>query len=280
MRSAGRCRSRGRKKRHSWNYAVILEFNNMNEEELRIRETAKRFAARKENQKKIIQELSKDCYSSSHPSVWFMAGSPGAGKTETAKELVKRLEEWHGHKVVLVDPDTIRSHLPGYGGGNAHLFQLAVTNMVHVIVSYLCDHAISFLLDGTFANGKIADENVKRALSIKNAQVGVYYIHLDPLQAWNFTQKREALEGRRIRKEVFIRQYYASREAVKAVKDKFGARVSVLVFNRVLEDVDSTGIVQVQEASFSREIDLIAPISYTKEELDGLISEKYVIQKD
>ena len=53
----------------------------------------------------------------------FMAGSPGAGKTEFSKSLISIIEEARHCNVVRIDADEVRGHLPGYVGGNAYLFQ-------------------------------------------------------------------------------------------------------------------------------------------------------------
>lgn len=245
----------------------------MHEAERRVQEAAKEYARKSEHKKRIIEMLTKGGFSGSHPSIWFMAGSPGAGKTEVSKELVKRLEAWHQHTVVRIDPDEVRGYLPGYTGGNAHLFQLAVTNIIHAVLGYLLKHGVSFILDGTFANERIAHENIKRALAAKNANVGIYYVHLDPIQAWNFTQKRELAEGRRITKDVFIRQYFAAREVVKNIKVRHGDQVSLVVFNRSLAVQGAEGMVHVQEVSDVAQIDVIAPIPYSKAELTSIISD-------
>ena len=64
-----------------------------------------------------------------HPVSLFMAGSPGAGKTESAIELIAQL----GSPVVRIDVDELRKECQGYGGGNAWLFQKAVSVLVDKI---------------------------------------------------------------------------------------------------------------------------------------------------
>lgn len=44
----------------------------------------------------------------SHPISVFMAGSPGAGKTEFSKNLIKEI----GHGVIRIDPDEVRNLIP------------------------------------------------------------------------------------------------------------------------------------------------------------------------
>lgn len=53
-----------------------------------------------------------------HPVSLFMAGSPGAGKTEISKRLIEKFS----NKPVRIDADEIRELIPGYTGANSYLF--------------------------------------------------------------------------------------------------------------------------------------------------------------
>src|SRR5271167_3522052 len=88
-----------------------------------IREAAKVFAKR--NKMRIAKELTDPTkfHPEETPISVFMAGSPGAGKTEFSKSLISDIEEARRCNVVRIDADEIRSRMPGYVGGNAHLFQ-------------------------------------------------------------------------------------------------------------------------------------------------------------
>ncbi len=81
----------------------------------------------------------------------FMAGSPGAGKTEVSKRLIEDLEKRFNHSILRIDSDELRERIPGYTGANSHLFQTAVS----LIVERIHDHALSnrqtFIFDGTFS---------------------------------------------------------------------------------------------------------------------------------
>ena len=59
-----------------------------------------------------------------------MAGSPGAGKTEASLELLKKFGE---SAVMRIDPDELRTYFSSYTGGNAWLFQRAVSVLVDKI---------------------------------------------------------------------------------------------------------------------------------------------------
>lgn len=55
----------------------------------------------------------------------FMAGSPGAGKTEASKALVSELGSF-----LRIDPDEFRQAIPGYDGSNSWLMHRAVSYLV------------------------------------------------------------------------------------------------------------------------------------------------------
>jgi UDP-N-acetylglucosamine kinase len=52
-------------------------------------------------------------------------------------------------------------------------------------------------------------------------------VYQEPRLAWDFVQKREAAEGRRIRPEHFTEQYFAARDVVNRLKAELGADISV-----------------------------------------------------
>jgi hypothetical protein len=157
----------------------------------------------------------------------FMAGSPGAGKTEAAKEIIAQLESAPGApKVLRIDPDDLRAEFPGYTGANSWLFQRAISIWVDKMHDLALDQRQTFLLDGTLSNYERAERNVERSLG-RNRAVTVWYVYQSPLLAWEFVQAREAEEGRNIPPERFIDQYFAARDVVNALKRKFGPKIQV-----------------------------------------------------
>lgn len=162
-----------------------------------------------------------------------MAGSPGAGKTEFSKRLLAPFEVGE-RKIVRIDPDDIRALIPSYIPGRAELFQAAVGIAVEKVHDAVLRRGQHFLLDGTSANLPKFESNIRRSLD-KNRQAIVEYVYQDPLVAWEFTQKREALESRNIPKEAFLTQFFAAYENVCRVKESFGTTVTVDVIQRNIE---------------------------------------------
>ena len=160
-----------------------------------------------------------------HPVSVFMAGSPGAGKTEASKELIARYEI-DGLRVLRIDPGELRAEFPGYTGGNSWLFQKAVTPLIERIHDLALEQQQSFLLDGTLSSYDVARRNIDRSLK-RHRTVQLLYVYQEPEQAWRFVQAREAAEGRRIEPESFRDQYFAARETVNRLKADLGRAISI-----------------------------------------------------
>jgi len=194
------------------------------------------------------------------PVSLFMAGSPGAGKTESSKRLI---EATSGPPPVRIDADDIRTIFPNYNGTNSHIFQRACTIGVNKLFDYVLHNNINAILDGTFAYGK-AMENIERSLK-HNRIVIIYYLFQDPAVAWHFTQVREAKEGRRVSKEVFISSFLKARENVVQAKTQFGDKVELkLVIKDFIKDFEKL-------YEHVERLDNYLPKVYTKEELEKLL---------
>lgn len=115
----------------------------------------------RQHKKELIQKLTdvQKVPVDEAPVAIFMAGSPGAGKTEFAEDFL-RLSSGDLEDIVFMDPDQLRSLMPGYGGANAHLFQKAVTRLINELYSCVLKKKQSFLLDGTMSSFEQAEKNI------------------------------------------------------------------------------------------------------------------------
>ena len=195
----------------------------------------------------------------------FMAGSPGAGKTEASKALLDELENVEkGRKILRIDPDELRPEFEHYSGDNAWLFQPAVSILVDNIHDLALEQRQSFILDGTLSNYEKAVNNIDRSLKRKR-QVQILYVYQTPEQAWGFVQAREKTEGRKIMPEQFINQYFAARENVNKLKNRFGKNISV---DLLLKEIDGSG--KLYKAGIDQ-IDNHIPEKYTRTDIEKLI---------
>lgn len=103
----------------------------------------------KQNKSRIAKELTDPAKYAPEivPISAFMAGSPGAGKTEFSKSLIKILEEDSERRVVRIDGDEVRPLIPGYIGNNSHLFQGAISLIVEKMHDLVLHRKQSFVLD-------------------------------------------------------------------------------------------------------------------------------------
>ncbi len=217
----------------------------------------------KANKKRIAREMTdpQRFASEQNPVSVFMAGSPGAGKTEASIEL---LEKFKGSPILRIDPDELRSKFEGYDGTNAYLFQSAVSILVEKIHDLALKQSQSFILDGTLSNYSKAKENIERSLD-KGRMVEILYVYQDPIQAWRFVLAREAAEGRRIMPEHFIDQYFAARDVVNRLKRKYEKSIHV---DLLVKNIDNSH--RLYKAGIDR-IDSHIPEKYTAADIERLL---------
>ena len=195
------------------------------------------------------------------PLTIFMAGAPGAGKTEASKEMLRNFN------ILRVDPDDFREHFPGYTGSNSRLFQGAVSLIVERVFDKLVRSNKSFLLDGTSANLSVVRSNIKRALK-RNRCVRTWYVYQDPVLSWEFVQAREITEGRGIPLESFIDQYFNSRFVIRQMKEEFADELSVDVLVKNFNDDDPKFFENVSS------VDAVCPSSLTREQLATILMQE------
>ena len=226
--------------------------NNSEEE---ISERALAYAAK--HKKTIVADAIKNFTEEEYPISIFMAGSPGAGKTESSRQIAKNIGN-----VLRIDADALRNHFQecGYNGKNSHLFQRAASRLVHKIHDAALEKKISFLLDGTFANESIAMQNIERSLK-RERSVFIVFVYQSPWIAWNFVLAREVAEGRRIRMEDFAEKFCASREVVNKMKEKFKDKIELMLLSKDLDGADKFFKKSVER------IDDHIPKKYTESEI-------------
>ena len=197
----------------------------------------------------------------------FMAGSPGAGKTEFSKRLVAILEHNRKRRVVRIDGDQLRTLFPGYVGSNSNLFQGAVSLVIEKVHDLVLHNKQNFVFDGTLADFDKAVENIRRSFE-RGRPVFIFYIYQKPDVAWRFTQAREIAEGRNIPKEAFIEQFLAARETVSRLLLEFGTTVNLFIVKKNFETNSVEDLVEIQSVE---QIDATIKERYSKDDLHRLI---------
>jgi predicted ABC-type ATPase len=235
----------------------------MTEEHIAIKAKAEEYA--KENKLKIAREkTSKEIYlPETNPVSVFMAGSPGAGKTESSRNLLKKFSD-NGNNIIRIDPDELRECFVDYKGSNSSLFHTAATFIVEKIHDLALHNKQSFIFDGTLSNFEKAKTNIQRSLD-KKRFVQIYYVYQDPIQAWEFVKKREEVEGRNIPRDRFIEQYFAAHDTVNALKREFGKEIQVDLLVKNIDGSDKSYHANIDN------VDNYVVEKYTRETLTDLI---------
>lgn len=199
---------------------------------------------------------------SEKPFSFFMAGSPGAGKTEFSKRLIEIMAPTN---IVRIDADEIKEFIPQYTGKNSDIVQGAASIAVDKLNYYTLKHKQNSIMDGTFANYPVARRNIINCLN-KNRSISVFYLYQDPLIAWDFTKKREKLEGRYMPKEAFVDAFFKAKENVKLIKEEFDEKVelNLVIKNNKNKDEEI-------KSNISSNIDDFVIVAYNKKSLSEML---------
>ena len=231
----------------------------MTPEEQMISDEAFRYV--KDNSEEIIKKFAGQSVPVATPVSLFMAGSPGAGKTEVSKGLMRQFET----VPVRIDADEIRPLCPEYTGANAHLFQRAATKGVHILYDYALHKKPHLILDGTFAYSDSV-KNIQRSLDY-GRKAELWFVYQDPRMAWEFTKARETLQARHVSKDVFIKTFLMAKENTKQAKMHFG---TLLTLNLLIKNTDNTdGRMQLNIPH--DQLDPYMGQDYTEEELNRIL---------
>ncbi len=97
---------------------------------------------------------------------------------------------------------------------------------VEKLYDWVLQNDLNVILDGTFSNFEKSKSNIIRSLQKKRG-VAILYVYQEPTLAWDFTKKREKLEGRNIPRDAFIRSFVAAKENVDRAKEFFGDKIQL-----------------------------------------------------
>lgn len=229
-----------------------------------------RFA--KKNKKVIINQFIGDKIKSNEKPVFiFMAGAPGAGKTEWSQKLINILKKKSlNNGIVRIDADEVRMIFKplGYNGKNSDIYKRGCIKGVEMLFDNCIKNNYHTVVDGTFSSINVVQKNIQSAINI-NASIFIVYVYQDPLIAWGFTKIREKEEGRRIEKNMFIDSLFKSISNVNMIKKKYKENVEVWL---VEKDITNT---KTKNIKFNiNNIDNYLKLKYNSKTLNELLYEE------
>ena len=146
--------------------------------------------------------------------VYFMAGSPGAGKSEIALILSEN------KNIDIFDTDEIRKICPNYSGRNSNLFQKASSKGIDILIDIAFKKNHSFILDGNFSNYELQDKNISRAIK-RDYEIEIYFVYRPLEIAKEYTRVREEKMGRKIPSNIFYQKFLDAIETVNEIAKKY-----------------------------------------------------------
>ena len=196
-------------------------------------------------------------------SAVFMAGLPGAGKTEFARNLITASEL----KVVYLDMDEIATEIKGYRPEKADSFRGGASELLNKAFDLTLNYGLDFIMDGTFGS-QYAIKNIDRSFRHRYS-VRIIYIHQDPRTAWQFTMEREKVEHRAIDIDGFVEVYFNILNNLKLIMHKHYDKI---MLDAVVKDTYN------KIGNWHRNIDLdlfdkITENNYNKETLRSYIND-------
>lgn len=161
-------------------------------------EEAKKWVKDKTNQDKVVRLFFKKYKPNKSKIAIFMAGIPGAGKTEFVENTIKNALP----NTTPIEHDELVEYIKGYKPENYYNFRSAGSTLVTRVFTECLKEGYSFIFDGTLSheNGK---RNITKCLK-KGYEVVVIYIFQDASKAWELTQAREVVKKRAIERSGFV----------------------------------------------------------------------------
>ncbi|MEK9196067.1 MAG: zeta toxin family protein, partial [Patescibacteria group bacterium] len=111
-------------------------------------EDAKKWVKSKVNQDKVVRQFFKDHKPHKNKLAFFMAGIPGAGKTEFAQNTINSIEQ----KLVPIEHDKLVEYIPGYKPENYYNYRKAGSVLVSRILRECLNNSYGFIFDGTLSH--------------------------------------------------------------------------------------------------------------------------------
>lgn len=226
--------------------------------------TEKAIKEAKKLKKKLAKEMVDHLPQEESAVSVFMAGSPGAGKTETARNMIKTFKKESGVDLVHIENDELRKVFEDYDGINSPLFQRPATLLVEAIHDRALKRDVSFILDSTLSSLEKAKDNIQRSLK-RNRYVLIIFVYQEPEQAWCLVKAREIVEGRRVPEEVFVNQFMESQRVVSELKKLFQDQIDIIFIEKNIDGRNERPHFNVSD------IDALLRKKYNRESLEAIV---------
>ncbi|EGR0489748.1 zeta toxin family protein [Vibrio parahaemolyticus] len=226
--------------------------------------TEKAIKEAKKLKKKLAKEMVDHLPQEESAVSVFMAGSPGAGKTETARNMIKTFKKESGVDLVHIENDELRKVFEDYDGINSPLFQRPATLLVEAIHDRALKRDVSFILDSTLSSLEKAKDNIQRSLK-RNRYVLIIFVYQEPEQAWCLVKAREIVEGRRVPEEVFVNQFMESQRVVSELKKLFQDQVDIIFIEKNIDGRNERPHFNVSD------IDALLRKKYNRKSLEAIV---------
>jgi len=179
---------------------------------------AKQWVKHKDNQNKVVQEFFKANKPTRGKIALFMAGIPGAGKTEFTQNAIQESPE-----LISIEHDQLVEYIDGYKPEAYYNFRKAGSVLVTRILEECLQHGYALVFDGTLSHEN-GIKNINKCLR-NGYKVIVIYIVQDTTMAWELTRARELVKKRAIEKIGFIETCKKINANLLNIFKKYGANV-------------------------------------------------------
>ncbi len=161
-------------------------------------EEAKKWVKDKTNQDKVAAKFFKEHRSVPAKVAFFMAGIPGAGKTEFTQNTIRE----DTPELIPIEHDQLVEYIKGYRPEAYYNYRKAGSALVTRIFNDCLKNGYAFVFDGTLSHEN-GHRNINKCLK-KGYRVIVVYIVQEANAAWELTQARELVKKRSIERKGFV----------------------------------------------------------------------------
>lgn len=232
----------------------------MNEEE------AKKWVKNKTNQDAVVKKFFKDYLPHKNNLAFFMAGIPGAGKTEFAENTINKLKP----KLTPIEHDKLVEYITGYKPENYYNFRTAGSVLVTRILDECLKNGYGFIFDGTLSHER-GYKNIQKTLKY-NYFVQIVYIVQSAKTAWALTKERELVKKRSIEKKGFISTCNKINTSLLDVFRRFKNydNFGFWIFNKngKIGMGEATSIIYSQEIGSDNEVEKVLRAAYNVSEVE------------